>query len=64
MNALFSEIDRLTTAWEAVNKELKNQVISIEKWEEDKEKLIIAVSPRHIDEIEFNIDFRLETKIR
>lgn len=64
MDALFSEIDRLSTAWDIANKGLKEQVISIEKWEEEKEKLIIAVSACHANEMEFSINFRSETKIR
>ncbi|THH03438.1 hypothetical protein EW145_g6257 [Phellinidium pouzarii] len=42
MNALFLELDRLSSAWEALDKQLQVQVISLEKWEEEREKLAAA----------------------
>ncbi|KAI5123044.1 hypothetical protein M0805_000480 [Coniferiporia weirii] len=41
-NALFAELDRLSSAWEALDKQLQNQVVSLEKWEEEREKLAAA----------------------
>ncbi|KAH8119088.1 hypothetical protein DFH11DRAFT_1501929 [Phellopilus nigrolimitatus] len=38
-NALFAELDKLSLAWEALDKQLHAQVISLEKWEEEREKL-------------------------
>ncbi|KAL5507408.1 BRE1 [Sanghuangporus vaninii] len=42
MNELFSEMDRLSKAWETADKQAQAQVISVEKWEEEKEKLSLA----------------------
>ncbi|KAL5523682.1 hypothetical protein ACEPAG_7855 [Sanghuangporus baumii] len=42
MNELFSEMDRLSKAWETADKQAHAQVISLERWEEEKEKLSLA----------------------
>lgn len=44
MNELFSEMDRLSKAWETADKQAQAQTASLEKWEEEKEKLLLAVS--------------------
>ena len=46
MTELFSEMDRLSKAWETADKQAHAQVVSVEKWEEEKEKLAVAVSRR------------------
>ena len=43
MNELFSEMDRLSKAWENADKQAEAQVVSLDKWEEEKEKLLLAV---------------------
>ncbi|EJD02861.1 uncharacterized protein FOMMEDRAFT_134051 [Fomitiporia mediterranea MF3/22] len=42
MNELFSEMDRLSKAWENADKMAQSQAMSLEKWEEEKEKLLLA----------------------
>ena len=43
MNELFLEMDRLSKAWETADKQAHAQVVSVEKWEEEKGKLLLAV---------------------
>ena len=38
-----SEVDKLSAAWEALDKQLQNQAVTVEKWEEERDRLNIAV---------------------
>ena len=43
MEALMSEMDNLSNSLESTRHELHNQVITLEKWEEEKDKLVASV---------------------
>jgi hypothetical protein len=36
-------VDKLSAAWEALDKQLQNQAMTVEKWEEERDKLNVAV---------------------
>ena len=43
LNALFSEVDRLSALWETLDKQVQTQAITLQGWEEERERLAAAV---------------------
>lgn len=61
MDTLYSEVERLSLSWEELDARLAEQVITLEKWEEEKEKLLSAVSyfpPFYLFKICSNVYYR------
>lgn len=44
MDSLYSEVEKLSLSWEELQSQLADQVITLERWEEEREKLSVAVS--------------------
>lgn len=38
-----TELEKLAAAWEALDRQVHNQAITVEKWEDEREKLNNAV---------------------